>query len=217
VIQEGISVVTTTWNERENIEELVSAIHLVLCKYTHEIIVVDDNSSDGTFEVAKQFADVAVKKCREGQSKGLLSGMQLAKYSAVVTIDADLENDPKYIPQMLDLLYDSDLVVASRTDIPRFSEKLASKTLGRLLGVEDIFSNFRAFRKDVVSQFSLMGGETFGAVFLVVAKKKGMIVGELMYAPPARRRNPRIGGTLKANFRILWALARAFVLYLFQV
>jgi glycosyltransferase involved in cell wall biosynthesis len=57
----------------------------------HEIIVVDDNSSDGTFQTARLLADVAITKTREDQTKGLLYGMHLAKYPVIVTIDADLE------------------------------------------------------------------------------------------------------------------------------
>ncbi|MCW4010293.1 MAG: glycosyltransferase [Candidatus Bathyarchaeota archaeon] len=208
-------MVTTTWNERKNVAAFVAAVRFALREYPHEVIVVDDDSSDGTFEVAKRFADVAVKKAREGQAKGLLYGMQLAQFPVVVTIDADLENDPKHIPHMLDLLREFDVVVASRTEIPRFSEKLASKTLGKLFGVTDSFSNFRAFRKEAVACFRLRGGETFGAEFLVIAKKHGLSIGELRYVPPPRRQNPRIGGTLKANVRILWALLKSFILYLF--
>jgi dolichol-phosphate mannosyltransferase len=60
----------------------------------------------------------------------------------------------------------------------RISEKIASKTLGKLLGVTDTFSNFKAFRKETISKFNLRGGETFGAEFLVIAKKKGLTIGE---------------------------------------
>jgi len=90
----GVSVVTTTWNEHENIRELIRRVRAALAEIPHEIIVVDDSSADGTLEAAQQVADVAISKPREGQSKGLLCGMHLAKYPAIVTIDADLENDP---------------------------------------------------------------------------------------------------------------------------
>ena len=62
----GISVVTTTWNEVENIEELIRRVRSTLHDVLHEIIVVDDSSSDGTLKVAERFADVAVGKIREG-------------------------------------------------------------------------------------------------------------------------------------------------------
>jgi dolichol-phosphate mannosyltransferase len=210
----GVSIVTTTWNERESIEKLVSTTRNSLQHVPHEIIVVDDSSPDGTIQIAKQLADVAVTKKREGQTKGLLYGMQLAKYATIVTIDADLESDPRDIPDLLWQTDKYDIVVASRTKLPRIAEKIASKTLGKLLGVSDIMSNFRAYRKEIVPKLNLRGGETFGAEFLVVAKKKHLPIGEIKYHPPARRQKPRIGGTLKANLRIMWALIKLLMIYL---
>jgi dolichol-phosphate mannosyltransferase len=214
MVLNGVSVVTTTWNERENIEKLISTIRNVLKEVQHEIIVVDDNSPDGTIQIASRLADVAVTKPREGQTKGLLYGMQLAHYPTIITIDADLENDPTYIPDLIQQTAKYDIVVASRTKLPRISEKIASKTLGKLLGVTDTLSNFKAFRKETVSNFNLKDGETFGAEFLIIAKKKGLTIGELKYDPLPRRKNPRIGGTIKANLRIIWALLKSLTLYL---
>jgi glycosyltransferase involved in cell wall biosynthesis len=75
----GISIVTTIWNERENIQKLILTIRNALQNLPHEIIVVDDDSSDGTFQTARLLVDVAVTKKREGQTKGLLHAMQKAK------------------------------------------------------------------------------------------------------------------------------------------
>jgi dolichol-phosphate mannosyltransferase len=210
----GVSVVTTTWNERENIEKLVSTIRRVLQHLQHEIIIVDDNSQDGTIQIANRVADVAVTKVREGQTKGLLYGMKIAQYPVIITIDADLENDPEHIPVLFQQTAKYDIVVASRTKLPRISEKITSTTLGKLVGVTDTLSNFKAFRKETVSKFNLRGGETFGAEFLVIAKKKGLRIGEIKYNAPPRRKNPRIGSTIKANLRILWALIKSLTLYL---
>jgi dolichol-phosphate mannosyltransferase len=140
--------------------------------------------------------------------------MQLAKYPVIVTIDADLENNPEHIPELLQQITRFDIVVASRKKLPRISEKIASKTLGKLLGVTDAFSNFKAFRKETVSKFNLRGGETFGAEFLVIAKRKGLAISEIKYDPPPRRKNPRIGGKIKANLKIILALIKSVVVYL---
>jgi dolichol-phosphate mannosyltransferase len=140
--------------------------------------------------------------------------MQLAKYPVIVTIDADLENNPEHIPELLQRIAEFDIVVASRTKLPRISEKIASKTLGKLLGVTDPFSNYKAFRKETIPKFNLRGGETFGAEFLVIAKKKGLTISEIKYDPPQRRKNPRIGGTTKANLKIILALIKSVVVYL---
>jgi dolichol-phosphate mannosyltransferase len=209
----GVSVVTTTWNERENIEKLIPLIRDALKDTPHEIIVIDDDSKDGTFQVAEKLADKAVKKKREGQTKGLLYGMKMAKYPIIVTIDADLENDPKYILELLNEIGQFDIVVASRAKLPRTSEKIASKTLGRIVGVKDVFSNFRAYKREVASDLQLRGGETFGGELLVTAKKKEFKVGEITYES-VRRKDPRIGGKTKANLRILWALTKSTAIYL---
>jgi dolichol-phosphate mannosyltransferase len=213
-VVEGISVVTTTWNERENIAELTRRIRTTLKGTAYEIIVVDDSSSDGTLDVAKRFADVAVGKVREGQTKGLLFGAKLAKFPVVVTIDSDLENSPELIPNLAQKLDVSDVAVASRKVLPRFSERWAAKTLGRLCGVSDFYSNFRAYKKEAFAS-KLVGGETFGGELLVFAKKKGFRIGELVYGAPQRRSKPRIGGTIRANLRIIVASWKCFFIYLF--
>lgn len=208
-----VSVVTTTWNEKENIEELIRRVRFALTSVHHEIIVVDDSSSDGTVEVARQVADVAVSKVREGQTKGLLYGMKLAKFPVIVTIDADLENEPELIPALVQKLDEVDLAVACRTVVPRFSERLASKTLGKRVGVSDFYSNFRAYKKEILERFTLKGGETFGGEMLVWAKKKGFRIGEVKYKPPPRRRVPRIGGNIRANLRISAATLKCLFIF----
>ena len=176
--------------------------------------MVDDDSSDGTYEVARELADKAVTKKREGQSIGLLYGMRMARYPILITIDADLENDPKLIPKLVEAMDGFDILVASRNVLPRISERVASFVMNRILGIKDVFSNFRAYRRELVPYLNLKLGETFGGEFLVLAKKHGFRIGEIIYEPPPRRSKPRIGGTVKANLRILWALLKILILYI---
>jgi len=211
--KEGISVVTTTWNERENIEELIRRIRQTLKDTPHEVIVIDDNSSDGTLEVAKPLADVAIGKSREGQTKGLLFGAKQAKFPTIVTIDSDLENSPELIPELVEQLAKYDVVVACRTRLPRFSEKWAAKTLGKIVGVSDFYSNFRAYKREAIVNFDLGGGETFGGELLILAKKRGFRVGEVKYDAPPRRGQPRIGGVVRANWRISVASLKCWFMY----
>ena len=213
--ENAVSVVTTTLNERGNIEELIRRIRSALSDRAHEIILVDDNSSDGTLELAKRLADISVGKKREGQTKGLLFGAKLSKFPIIVTIDSDLENSPELIPALIEKLKDTDVVVASRRVLPRFSERWAAKTLGKLVGTSDFYSNFRAFKRETIVGVKLAGGETFGGELLVVAKKNGFKIGELIYDPPDRRDRPRIGGNIKANFRIMFATLKCWFLYFF--
>ena len=119
------------------------------------------------------------------------------------------------IPNLVNRFDAFDLVVASRTVVPRISERLAAKTIGKMVGVSDFFSNFRAYKKEAIFHLSIRGGETFGGELLVIAKKHGFKIGEVLYEPPPRRRNPRIGGNVRANLRIIAALLKCCVIYLF--
>jgi dolichol-phosphate mannosyltransferase len=214
--QQGISVVTTTWNEKENIQEPIRRIHTSLKNTAHEVIVVDDESTDGTLEAAKQYADIAIGKKREGQTKGLLYGAKLAKFSTAVTIDSDLENPPELIPQLLERMADYDVIVASRRSLPRSSERWAAKTLGKICKTTDFYSNFRAYKKKAISGIELRCGESFGGELLVAAKKRGCRIGEVKYDPPPRRSNPRIGNSFMANWRINIASIKCLLEYYFN-
>ena len=106
-------------------------------------------------------------------------------------------------------------MVASRAIIPRISERFASKTLGKAVGVSDFYSNFRAYKKELVERISLKRGETFGGELLVQAKRQGFKICEITYQPPPRRSKPRIGGTIRANLRISAAIIKCFASYAF--
>ena len=83
-----------------------------------------------------------------------------------------------------------------------------------MFGISDFYSNFRAYKKQALAD-DLVGGETFGGELLVAAKKKGFRIGEITYEAPPRRSKPRIGGTIRANWRIIVATWKCWLLYLF--
>lgn len=207
---EPVSIVTTTLNEREFIAPFVERVRRALRGWEHEILVVDDHSPDGTFEEALRHADRALLSERKGQTAGLLQGIKAAKYPVVVTLDVDLENPPELIPQLVEAFLGGqlDLLVASRRRLPRVAERAASLMLRRALGVRDIFSNFRVYRREAFLEAELRLGETFGGELLLYARKKGLKIGEIFYDPPPRRSKPRIGGRLRANARCLLAAVK---------
>ena len=111
----AISVVSATWNERDTLPALVQRIREALSSVVHEIIIVDDDSPDGTYALASRLADKAVRKKREGQSIALLTGIREAKHPIVATIDADLENDPANILRLVQAIQEG----ASTIGFPR--------------------------------------------------------------------------------------------------
>jgi dolichol-phosphate mannosyltransferase len=103
-----LSVITPTYNEAENLPLLVEELHAALDGIPHEIVVADDDSPDGTWEVAEKLADddPTIRVMRRFHDKGLsaavLDGMSIARGRYLAVIDADLQHDPAALPRMLE-------------------------------------------------------------------------------------------------------------------
>ncbi|GAB4347049.1 MAG: hypothetical protein Kow0099_28820 [Candidatus Abyssubacteria bacterium] len=116
-----LSVVLPTYNERENIGELVQRIKQTLEEVVeYEVIVVDDNSPDGTAEVVRRAfggdsnVRLHVRKGERGLATAIRRGIELSTGSTIVVMDTDFNHDPKYIPQFIKLIQYYDVVVGSR-------------------------------------------------------------------------------------------------------
>jgi dolichol-phosphate mannosyltransferase len=117
-----VSVITPTYDEAENLPELVRRIHESLANVPHEIIVADDNSPDRTWAVAESLAadDETITVLRRfhdpGLSAAVLDGMSAARGSYLAVIDADLQHDPAALAPMLEMLRsgNADVAVGSR-------------------------------------------------------------------------------------------------------
>ena len=108
-----LSIVVPAYNEAESLPILIMQIQDVLNKhnYTAEVIFVDDGSTDGTDEVLKQIAldcnsdnlqiHIIHFRRNRGKSAGLMAGFDTARGKVVITMDADLQDDPNEIPKML--------------------------------------------------------------------------------------------------------------------
>ena len=115
-----ISVVIPTYNERDNVTPLVERLHSALSGYEHEILFVDDNSQDGTAEVATALASqypvrVIVRKDERGLGSAVVRGFKEARGEIIAVIDADLQHPPEVVRHMLKTIESgADLVIASR-------------------------------------------------------------------------------------------------------
>ena len=119
-----LSIVLPTYNERENLPVLLDRLASVLGErgVSYEIIVVDDDSPDGTWMVALEYAEkgLPVRLVRRRGERGLATavarGIQEARGKYIVVMDADLQHPPEKVPELLDkaLSEKADLVVASR-------------------------------------------------------------------------------------------------------
>lgn len=109
-------MIIPTYNEAENISELIPRIRSALKEIAHEIIVVDDSSPDNTAEVARELgAIVHVRPKKMGLATAFLDGLKIAQGRYVCLMDADLQHPPEVLPQMLsEAIRGADIVVASR-------------------------------------------------------------------------------------------------------
>jgi len=175
-----ISIVIPTFNEAQNIGLLIPKIHDVLNNhYKHEIIIVDDNSPDGTAKVANSLAKkhnvrVLVRKKKRGLASAVIDGFKIAKGSILCVMDADLSHPPDVLLKLLVALDDADLVVGSRLVKGGGSERwpfhrklvsLCAQGLARpLTPVKDAMSGFFALRKSVIRNVPL---EAYGYKILL--------------------------------------------------
>ena len=118
-----LSIVVPTYNEKENIPELIKRIFKVLGENNidGEVVIVDDNSPDGTAKVAEELSkdynvQVIVRKDERGLSSAAIRGMEDAKGEILCVIDADLSHPPEVIPDMLKQITEGkvELVIGSR-------------------------------------------------------------------------------------------------------
>ncbi|PIU23225.1 MAG: dolichol monophosphate mannose synthase [Chloroflexi bacterium CG_4_9_14_3_um_filter_45_9] len=115
-----ISIIIPTYNERDNIITLVKRIHGALSSYSYEIVFVDDNSSDGTAELASALSTeypvrVIVRQNERGLASAVVHGLKHVEGQIVAVMDADLQHPPEVIPALLrEIESGADIVVASR-------------------------------------------------------------------------------------------------------
>ena len=168
-----LSVVIPIYNEEENIPILVDQLREALTEIgrSFEVVLVDDGSTDSSFQLMKDlkkqndFLHLVKFKENCGQTAAFDAGLQAAVGDIVITLDADLQYDPKDIGKLLDL-YEPDLVVcgrrAKRDDsfVKRISSKIANWVRNRLTheNIQDTGCSLKVFPKECVKRFKLFEG-----------------------------------------------------------
>jgi dolichol-phosphate mannosyltransferase len=203
-----LSIVVPTFNERDNVAKLFHKLDAALEGIAWEVIFVDDNSPDGTWEVVRGLArqDSRVRCIRRIGRRGLsgacIEGILASSAPSAAVIDADLQHDETQLPKMLALLQggQAELVVGSRYveggSADSFNRQragasaLATEVAKRVLGIKiaDPMSGFFMIRRDrfeqLAPQLSIQG---FKILLDIVATARGELrVTEIPYSFGAR-------------------------------
>lgn len=161
----GVSIVVPAYNEAQGVGSEIEHIRRVMdgTDYPYELIVVDDGSTDGTGDVARQHnVHLIAKKFNRGYGAALKTGIAAAKYDWILITDADGTYPAEAIPSLLASAKDADMVVAARTgekvQIP-MNRRPMKWVVGRLANylagqpIPDLNSGMRVFRKPLADRF----------------------------------------------------------------
>ena len=220
-----LSFVIPCYNEEGNLLALITAVREAVepLKRSYEVVITDDCSRDRTWELLKHLAagDPRIRAQRFafncGQSAALWAGMQAARGRAIVTLDADLQNDPRDLPKLLAALEKFDCVcgtrVAARRRVDGFikatSSRIANWVRNALSGekISDAGCCYRAFKRECIADLKLFKG--MHRFMPTLFKIEGFTVTEVPIAANPRhagRSHYGIGNRLFVSFHDLLAV-----------
>jgi dolichol-phosphate mannosyltransferase len=220
-------VILPTYNEAGNLERLVEEVRERMPE-SRRILIVDDNSPDGTGRIADGLAerhdDVTVlhRQRKEGLGPAYIAGFRQALPGGaelVVEMDADFSHDPAYLPQLLRAAEDADLVIGSRyvpgggvTDwgaMRRFISRGGSAYARGMLGLDirDLTGGFKCLRREVLESIDLDSIDSRGYAFQVEVTYRAIRAGFRVVEVPIVFRDRRLGHSKMSNaivFEAMW-------------
>lgn len=225
-----VSVILPTYNERDNIIDLIEAIESYLEPedLDYEIVVVDDNSPDGTAQaVQERFGDrpqvhTFVRRQERGLATAIKHGVLNSAGEVIVVMDTDFNHDPKMIPQMIKFLEYYDLVIGSRfvmgggmEDHLRYRLSFVYNLFVRLLfrtQIQDNLSGFFSMYRDKLFAMDLdkifYGYGDYFIRLLVMAWRKNFAMLEVPVFYILRRHGQSKTGFLGVFTQYTWAVIR---------
>ncbi|MHA1249022.1 MAG: polyprenol monophosphomannose synthase [Candidatus Helarchaeota archaeon] len=206
-----ISIVIPTYNEVDNLGLIIEKINHVMktYKFNFEIIIIDDNSPDGTGiladQLSKKYKNMKVihRKEKTGLGDAYKSGFKEARGDIIFEIDCDLSHDPNDIPRFITAIKNYDVIVGSRyikggRNANRSIFRILVSKIANILAatffnlkLSDCTSGFRAYRRNVITTIiSRVNCQkyTFQVEMLEKAKKFNFKIGEIPIVFKERKR-----------------------------
>jgi dolichol-phosphate mannosyltransferase len=195
-----ISIIIPTYNERENIEELIKRIFKISKNLSLEVIVVDDNSQDGTAEIVKLLSKkYKLKLLKRPKKLGLISaiidGLRLAKGNIIGVMDADFAHPPEKIPEFIEAMKNYDIVVGSRYKVKnrsifRSTISWGATIIAKLffgLKIKDPLSGF-FFCKRKILEKTKINAVGFKILLNILVKNRNKKIKEIPYISIERKK-----------------------------
>ena len=215
-----------TYNERENLEPMLRALAAVLGE-DDRVLVMDDNSPDGTGELADRlaaelgFVDVLHRERKEGLGPAYLAGFRRALEQGaelVIEIDCDFSHDPSDVPRLLEAVRDADLVLGSRYvpgggvenwGVVRRAISAGGSLYARVLlgvGIRDLTGGFKCFRRAVLEALPLDDVRARGYAFQIELTYRALRRGFRVREIPIRFTERVAGGSKMSRAIVLEAI-----------
>lgn len=229
-------VIVPTYNEADNIDELIT--QLLALPVNLGVIVVDDNSPDGTGQQADLWAQreddrvhVVHRPGKLGLGTAYVSGFRLALdelgAQRIMTMDADFSHNPQFIPSMIEMSDRTDVVIGSRY-VPGggslnctwkrvYLSKIANFSARALLGLQarDTTAGFRLYHRHVLESIPLgqifSSGYSFLVEMLFMCQRRGWVIGEVPIVFEDRRKGTTKisrNEVIKAQYTVFRLVAR---------
>lgn len=220
------TVCLPTYNERENVETMVRALGEVLGP-DGRVLVIDDNSPDGTGEIADRlagelpFVSVLHRERKEGLGPAYLAGFHRALADGaelVLEMDCDFSHDPEAVPRLLEAARDADLVLGSRY-VPggsvgnwgrgRLLVSSGGSLYARLLlgvPVRDLTGGFKCYRRDVLEAIDLEAIHSKGYAFQIETTYRALRKGFRVVEIPISFVDRAVGGSKMSRAIVLEAI-----------
>ena len=214
-----LSVVIPCHNEAENLRPLLSALHAAIdpLGLDFEVVITDDCSTDNSWQVLQELAATDPRlraqrfKFNCGESAASWAGMQSARGRYISTLDADLQNDPKDLPAMMEALSGADCVCGTRIEtrgegdswLRIASSRIANWVRNKLSGenITDAGCTYRVFKRECISRIKFFNGAHRFLPTLI--KMEGFTVTEVPVS-----NNPRHAG--KSHYGVWNRLFKSF-------
>jgi glycosyltransferase involved in cell wall biosynthesis len=221
--QPDVTVLVPAFNERENIPELVDELCAMFDRHqlAGEIVLVDDGSTDGTFEAASEIAATEPRlrvfrhRANMGKAEAMATGNAQARANRVVLYDADMQHSPEDIPRFLARMDEGYDIVCGRK-VGNYTKKFVSgiyNWLSRRLfkvPVRDL-NSMKSFVRQALAETSLR--HDWHRFFVVLAFNKGYTVGEIdIELLPRRHGESKYSGSWRAVVGLLDLVSVKFLI-----